>query len=239
MDRHTRKDLKTDKFALEVGHTFEFLSEHKGDVKKYGALAVVVIALVIGIYYYMHYQAGVREEALTQAMRTDEATVGANPPQPGTLNFATNDEKEKARSKAFADLIAKYHGTQEGAIAEMYLASDAGDKGNLAEAEKRYKDVMDSAPKAYASMARLSLANVYAAQGKTAEAEKLFRAAVANPSITVSKEQATIQLALFLAKSNPAEARKLLEPLRTARTAVSRAAVQALGDISLGDISKR
>jgi len=231
VDRHTRKDLKTDKFAREVGHTFEFISEHSGDVKKYGAAALAVIVIAIGIFYYMRYQAGVRQEALTGAMRIDEATVAANPPQPGTLNYGTNEEKEKARTKAFADLVAKYGGTQEGAIAEFYLASDAGEKGNLAEAEKRYKDIMDNAPKAYSSMARISLANVYAAQGKNAEAEKLFRAAIANPSITVSKENATIQLGLFLAKKNPAEARKLLEPLRTERTAVSRAAVQALGEI--------
>jgi predicted negative regulator of RcsB-dependent stress response len=231
VDRHTRKDLKTDKFAREVGHTFEFISEHSGDVKKYGAIAVAVIVLGLGIFFYMRHQAGVREEALTQAMRTDEATVAANPPQPGTLNFATAEEKEKARSKAFSELVAKYNGTQEGAIAEFYLASDAVDKGNLAEAEKRYKSILDSAPKAYASMARIALANVYAAQGKDAEAEKLFRAAVANPTITVSKENATIQLATFLAKKKPAEARKLLEPLRTERTAVSRAAVQVLGEI--------
>lgn len=232
MDRKTRKNLKTDKFAYEVTHTFEFLSDHGAEVKKYGAIALVVVAAAAGIFFYMRHQATVREEALTQAMRIDEATAAAPAPQPGTLNFPTPEAKEAARSKAFSELAAKYHGTQEGAIAALYLSSDAADKGNLPEAEKRYKDVVDSAPKAYSSLARMSLAAVYEAEGKTAEAEKLLRAAVANPSITVSKEQATIQLALLISKTNPAEARKLLEPLRTQRTAVSRAAVQALGDIS-------
>jgi hypothetical protein len=38
-------------------------------------------------------------------------------------------------------------------------------------------------------------------------------------------------LARVLAKSRPAEARKLLEPLRTERGPVSRAAITALNDI--------
>lgn len=231
MDRITRKNLKTDKFAQEVSHTFDFLTEHSAEAKRYGAIALAVILIAVGTYLYMRHQAGVREEALSQAFRLDDATVGNAPQQPGGLHFQTEDQKDKARVKAFSDLAAKYHGTQEGAIAALYLASDVADKGNLAEAERRYKDVMDSAPKAYSSMARMALAHVYAAEGKIAEAEKLLRSAVANPTVTVSKEDATIQLALFLAKKNPDEARKLLEPLRTARTAVSRAAVQALGEI--------
>jgi hypothetical protein len=41
-------------------------------------------------------------------------------------------------------------------------------------------------------------------------------------------------LALLLAKTNPEEARKMLEPLRTSpRTPVSRAAVEALGQVLL------
>lgn len=234
MDRHTRKDLKTDKFAREVTHTFEFLSHHTTEVKRYGAIGLVVAALVAGIFYYMHYQTGLRQAALSQALKIDEAQVGTTPPPnqlPGALMYATAEEKEKARAKAFSELVAKYHGTQEGAIAQMYLASDSVDKGNLAEGERRYKDVVDNAPGPYASMARMSLARVYEAEGKNSDAEKLLRQAVAHPSITVSKEQATIQLALFIAKTNPGEARKMLEPLRTERTAISRAAVQAMGEI--------
>ncbi len=54
---------------------------------------------------------------------------------------------------------------------------------------------------------------------------------MSHPSVTVSKEEATIQLALLIGKTKQDEARKLLEPLRTGRTAISRAAVQALGDL--------
>ncbi len=230
MDRQTRKGLKTDKFAQEVTHGFQFLTEHSSEAIKYSALAAAVIVLGAGIYFYNRHQATVRGEALAQALRIDDATVGANV-QAANIHYNTQEEKDKARGTALTEVASKYHGTAEGAIAGIYLASDVADKGNLPEAEKRYKDVMDSAPKDYAALARLSLAQVYAGENKTAEAEKLLREAVANPTATVSKESATIELARLIGKTKPAEARKLLEPLRTERTSVSRAAVSALGEI--------
>ena len=231
MKRQERKNLKTDKFAEEFGHGFEFLTDHKTEVMRYGSIVLALVLIGGGFFYYNRHQSVVREQALSAALRIDNATVANASPPPGTLNFATQADKDKAREKAFSDLAAKYSSSQEGSIASMYLASDAIDKGDLAGAEKGYKMVMDNGPTAYASKAKLALAQVYAADGKTADAEKLLRDLVAHPTITVSKEEATIQLALVIAKSNPAEARKMLGPLATERAAVSRATVQALGDI--------
>jgi DNA-directed RNA polymerase subunit F len=47
----------------------------------------------------------------------------------------------------------------------------------------------------------------------------------------VSKEQAQIALAQVLAKANPQEARKLLEPLRSERAAISRNALTLLAEL--------
>ena len=230
MDRHTRHDLKTDKFAQEVGHTFEFMSEHMPEVKRYGLIALVVILLGGGYYFYARHQATARADELAQALKINDATVGTTP-QPPNLNFATQQELDVARTKAFIGISTKYHGTQEGAIAAIYMAAAQADKGNVADAEKIYKDVVDSAPAAYASVAQLALAELYAAENKLPEAEKLLRALMNKPTMLVSKEQATLELGQLLAKSNPAEARKLLEPLRVGRTAVSRAAISALGGL--------
>jgi hypothetical protein len=72
---------------------------------------------------------------------------------------------------------------------------------------------------------------VYAAESKFSDAEKVLRDLIAHPAFTVSKEEATIVLGQVLAKSNPAEARKILEPLRNSRGTVSQAAVNVLGQI--------
>jgi predicted negative regulator of RcsB-dependent stress response len=230
VDRKTRKNIKTDKFAEEVGHTFEFLTSHTAETKRYVAIGLAVLLVAGGIYYYVRHQAGVREEALAAFIKIDNASISTTP-QPPNLNFATQEEKDKARSKALNDLKTKYHGTQEGSIAGMFLAADEVDKSNYAQAEKLYRDVMDSAPSEYSSLARVSLAQVLAAQGKTAEAEKLMNNLIDHPTAMVSKEQATLQLAQILIPTDPAKARKLLQPLTTARTAISKAAIDEMGKV--------
>ena len=131
-----------------------------------------------------------------------------------------------------AEVANKYSGKEEGRIAQYFLGLYHADKGNLAEAEKQLKPVAESGKDAYASQAKLSLAQIYDSMGRQADAEKLLRSLIDDPTILVSKEQATIALAKVLAKKNPAEARKLLEPLRAERGPVSRAALTALGEMS-------
>jgi hypothetical protein len=54
----------------------------------------------------------------------------------------------------------------------------------------------------------------------------VLREAIANPAPTVSKEHATLVLGELLAQTNPAEAHKLVDPLRTStRGAISRTAI--------------
>lgn len=232
MDRLTRKDLKTDKFAQEVGHTVEFISDHRSETIRYGLIGLAVVILGFGIYFYNRHQATVRAEALSNAMRISDAVISATP-QPPNLTFATQEEKDKQRNQAFLDLASKYHGTQEGAIAQFYLVAPMLEQGKLDEAEKIYKDVADSAPADYASVAKLSLAQIYAGQGKTADAEKLLRALMDKPTLFVSKEQATLALTEILAKTNPTEAKKLLDPLKqSTRITISQAAITQSGELA-------
>jgi predicted negative regulator of RcsB-dependent stress response len=229
----TRKELKTDQVAKTVFNVFEWASENRKDVVRWGGLVIVAAIGVIGFSYYRSYQAEARQVALAEALRVDDAGVGKQQAiQQQNLHFNTPEEKDKAVTQAFSELAAKYSGTQEGAIAEIYLASRAADKGDLAEAEKRFKNVVDSGVKIYAPQARLSLAQVYAGEGKPAEAQKVLQPLIDRPTETVSKEEATLLLAQLLVKSNPAEARKLAGPLRTSnRAAVSRAANSVFGEL--------
>jgi hypothetical protein len=231
MDRHTRKELKTDKFAQGVGSGFEFLSHHRGQAARYSLIGLAVLVLAGGYWLYRGHQTTLRTELLSKAMLIDDAAVG--PPQPPKLSFPTAEDKEKARLAAFTDVAAKYPGSQEGAIAQLVVAASQADKGQIDEALKTFKDVIDRAPDPYDSVAKLSMGQIYASQGKNDEAEKLFKQLVDKPSVFVSKEQATLELAQVVAKRNPAEARKLLEPLSASpRSAVSRAAVSVLGTIA-------
>lgn len=229
--RITRKELKTDKFAVEVEHTVDFVTEHRRELVIYGSLALAVVAIGSGAYFYLRHQHTMRQQALADAIQIQEAPVGpANPGAP--VSFPTEEAKRDAAVKAFSNLAAKYSGSNEAAIAKYYLGAIAADQGSLSDAEKRFQEAAAGGDRNYASLARLSLAQVYSAEGRTSEAEKVLHALMDRPTVFVSKEQATLALAKVIGATKPAEAKKLLEPLRMVTGPVSRIAITEMGDLS-------
>lgn len=231
-ERITRKDLRTDKFAVAVEHNVEYVAEHRGQIIRLVAIALAVILIAAGIFYYRNTQQEARQAKLAEAIQIQEAPIIPNAAQNGALSFPNDQAKRDAAIKAFSSVVAEHPGSREGLIAEYYLACIAADAGNLAEARKHFQSVSDSSDKEYASLAKLSLAEVDYNDNKPADGEKLLRDLIANPTIMVSADQATVSLARHLAKTKPAEARKLLEPLTGKPTAASQSAVQILGEMT-------
>ncbi len=233
MDRLTRHDLKTDKFVEEVGQTVHFLEEHRQSVIRYSGIALAVLILAGGGYFYMKSRRAERQDALYKALETYNARIMAEAPPAGMKAFKTQAEKDQAVSKDMGEVIAKYSGSDEAAIATYLLGVNAAEEGKTDDAERYLKKAIEDAGKDYGSLAKLSLSEVYTSTGKVADAEKLLRDLISNPTILVTKEQATLNLAHLLAPTKPEEARKLLEPLRTTQGgSVSRAAMQAYAEIS-------
>jgi predicted negative regulator of RcsB-dependent stress response len=230
--RITRKELKSDKFALEVGQTVDFVTEHRRELTLYGSIAAVVALVAVGIYFYMGHEHTVRENALGDAIQMQEAPVAPAASAP-RLSFPTEDAKRAAVTKAFGEIAASYPGSSEGAVAKYYLGAIAADQGKLPDAEKLFQEAANAGDKNYGPLARFSLAQVYFAEGRTTDAEKILRDLIQHPAIFVSKEQATIALAKGIAATKPDEARKLLDPLRTETGAVSQAAVAALSELTV------
>jgi predicted negative regulator of RcsB-dependent stress response len=211
--RITRKELKSDKFALEVEQTFSFFEEHQKEIIRYGGIALAVVALILAYMGYQRHQKAAREEALARAIQVQEGSVG-----PASTNnpnvFPTQDAKDQAAMKAFTGIMAQYSGSREAEIAQYYFASVKADQGKWAEAEKGFQDVVQNADANYSSLAKLSLAQVYFAEGKDSQGETLLHQLIDHPTMLVSKDQAIVSLAQHLAPKNPAEARKLLDPLK-------------------------
>ncbi len=230
MDRITRKELKTDKFVTEVSETVEFFATHRREIIRYGAIILAGLVLLAAGSWYRRHQRALRQEALNQALAIYNAPVGqtGNPFLPG---YPSEEEKNKAALKAFSELAARHPRSPEGLIAIYYLGTMAADRGDLAEAERRLKQVAESRQAHYASLAKIALSDIYRAQGKLGEAEKLLRSLIDKPTDFVSKEHATILLAELIKDRRPEEARKLLEPLRTERSVISRHSLSLLAEI--------
>lgn len=225
MDRITRKELKTDKFAQEVSHTVEYVSQHRKQFIRYGGLGLAILLAVIGTLYWRRSQAEARQVALSRAMEIEDAGIGSST---DALSFPTKEARDKAAQEAYEKLAKEHGGSKEGAFAAIRLGAKASERGDLATARKYFEQALNG-PKEYVALAKYSLAQVAAAEGKLDEAERLFREVIANPSVLVPKEQAAITLAQTLSKSKPEEARKLLEPLlKDTRQAISRNAEMAM-----------
>jgi len=232
VDKHTRKELKSDKFALEVQHSVEYVSVHRQQMMRYGAPALALVLIVAGVFYYRNYQHNARQEALHQAMRIQNAQIGPSQTE-YVITFPTAEARKVAVMKSWQDLAAKYSGSEEGRIAEFFLGTNFADGGNLAEAEKHFKASIDSSDEAYASMSKLALAQVYAGEGKVKEGAALLQSLIDHPTVLVSKETATLALADLLKTTDLPRAKKLVEPLRTStRGAVSRAAITLDSELS-------
>jgi TolA-binding protein len=226
----TRKELRTDSFAIAVGHNVEYLTGHRKQLVRYGLIAVVAIAAGFAIYFFRNQQVTARENALFDAIQIQETNVTPGV-APGPLAYPTEAAKQEAARKAFANIAASYSGSREGSIAEYYLGCIESDAGKLDEAKRHFLKVANGSDKDYASLANFSLSELYYSENKSADGEKILRQLVANPTVMVSKDQATISLARHLSRSNPAEAKKLLQPLVSQANASSQIAIGVLGEI--------
>lgn len=232
MARLTRKELKSDKFAIEVQHSVEYVSEHRRQMTRYGIAAAVVLAVAGGWYWYSHYQHGVREQKLGEALRIQNSAVQPSSPNPWILTFPTQEAKDKALNAALTELATKYHGSEEGTVAQYLLGTWAANSGKLAESEQRLRDAAENGSGPYTSLAKVALARVLASEGKLSQGEALLRSLIEKPTAFVSKDEATIDLAELIKSSNPEEARKLLGPLRVSRSAISKVAITDMSEIN-------
>jgi tetratricopeptide (TPR) repeat protein len=233
LDKQHRDDLKKDQFVETVGHSVEYVAGHRQQLYMYGGLALAAVAVALGVYWYTGNKHATEQAALAQALQIKQAIIGvaAQPGDPRP-SFATEQDKNKALAKALNDVVARHGGSDAASVALFQLGVSAADKGNMPEAAKYLEQAAQSGGREYVSSAKLTLAQTYQAMGKNAEAEKILRELIASPSVIVSKEQAMFTLARVLAVTNPAEARKLIDPLqKDARPVIVRNAVALLGEL--------
>lgn len=233
MDKHHREELKKDQFVETIGQSVGYVSSHRQQAYTYAGIALAALAVAAGVYYYTQNKREAEQATLAQALQIKSATIGvAGQPGDPRPSFPTEEEKNKALIKALTEVVTKHPGSDAAAVAHFQLGVTAADAGKMEEAAKQFEQAVASGSREYASAARLALGQVYPALGKMGEAEKVLRELMASPSNLVSKEQATFTLARVLSSTNPAEARKLIDPLqKDSRPAIARSAVALYAEI--------
>jgi hypothetical protein len=226
----TRKELKSDQVAVKVEQTVDYVQAHQQPIIRVVVAAVALAVIIGGVVFYRTQQHSVRDARLSEAMQVAQAPIGAGGTG-DTLFYPTNEAKATEENKVFSKLLSDYPGTDEGYIAEYYLAGVDASQAKMEDARKKYQDVSDHAGKNTASLAKFAMAQIAFQESKDAEGTKLLHELMDNPTDMVSKEQAIIELANDTKAKNPAEARKLLEPLVKDGGEVAGTAARLLNDI--------
>ena len=229
-DQLTRKELKQDTAALSLDSVAHKVGGYRAEIVKYGGIIVAVLLIAGLTMYYRNYQAGVRQQALGDVIQLQAAPVGS-PSATGGTSFPTDSAKREAVVKGYNKILTEHSGSTEAQIAAYALGAYDAESGKLAEARKKFQEVIDGGNAEYSSMAKLALAQIAFAEDKTDEARKLLKDLADNPTSTVSKNQANYMLARGIALKQPAEARKLLVALAETKSDISQVAVTALGDL--------
>ena len=226
----TRKELKSDQVAVTVEQTVDYFQAHQQMITRSVIAAVALVVIVGGFFFYRSQQHGVRDARLAEAMRVAQAPVGAAG-TPDAMAFPTADAKAAEETKVFSKLLSDYPGTSEGYIAEYYVAGVAASQAKMEEARKKYQDVADHADKNTASLAKFALAQIAFQENKSSDAEALLHDLMDHPTDLVSREQAIVTLANGIKAKNPAEARKVLEPLVKEGGEIAGTAARLLNDL--------
>jgi predicted negative regulator of RcsB-dependent stress response len=214
----SRKELKQDRFAQAVTHGVEEVATHQKQVWLLAGAAVAVLLAVFGWRFWSDRQSAKAQLALDDAMKVYNARIrlpGEPPAEPGEISYVDEKNKFTDAARKFEQVAKDYGNSRPARLARYYAGLSYAGMSNNDEAQKWLRQVEGSSDEELASLARLRLAEVMAGLGKGEDAVKLYQALIAKPTTMVPKPVAMMALAEHYRKSNPAEAIKLYNEIKT------------------------
>lgn len=180
-------------------------------------LLVVVVAVAVGGYLVWRNRAeGRAATMLADAMTTLEAPVappapptpGQPAPKPAEGTFTSEQARLEAALPKLTAVYTQYPSTDAGVAAKYHAANLLAALGRRADAEARYREVVDSGG-LYADVARLGLAEVLANGGQADQAIGIYKELASASNSNVPVDGVLMQLAQAYAKAGrDAEARR-------------------------------
>ena len=233
MARFRRKDLKRDRFVEEVTHQVEFVSGHRTQFLIGGIALVVVLGAGTGYWTYDRQRNIASQAKLQDAINLFHGIVSTES-QPGTKTFATEFERIEQITRALDGITLDYSGTAAADGASFYGGLLDQEQGNVAEAQSHFEQAVRGQGGEYPALARLSLGNLLLEGGDAEAARTQFQQLVVNPTRTVSRDRATIEVARTFVESNPERARQILNGVQTENSPASSLAEALLDTLGAG-----
>jgi tetratricopeptide (TPR) repeat protein len=217
----TRHQLKEDRFSRATINaaeaTVHWSVEHKNRLALLGVLVVLVVAAVIGGWYYMNQQDQKASADLGQAVRTLDTPVrpAGMPAQPENPSFASSTERATQAHKEFQAIVDKYPHTNASDFSRYFLGLTSESLGDHTAAERQLKEVASAHNRDLAALANFALASVYRNTNRNKDAIDLYKKLMDKPTTTVGKVAAQMELgATYEAAGQPLEAKRIYQEVQ-------------------------
>lgn len=221
MRAETRHQLKQDAFSRvtidAAGRTADWTVAHRSTLIIVTVAVAVVLAAVIGGWYYLRAQDEKASFELSQAVRTMDTQLrsAGTPEQPDVPTFTSAKERAQAATKQFQAIVDKYPHTRTADMAHYFLGVTAATLSDNAAAERNFKEVVSAGNREVAAVAKSALASLYGQTNRVKEAATLYQELINKPTASVSKVAAQLQLAELYQNSNqPLDAKRIYEQIK-------------------------
>jgi len=217
----TRRQLKQDAFSRvtidAAEKTAHWTVEHRNTLMISTVAVAIVVAAVIGGWFYLSGQdekASLELSAAVRTMDTPLRPVGT-PAQPDVPSFTSVKERNEAAKKQFQAIVDKYPHTRTSDMAHYFLGVTASDLGDNTTAERNFKEVANVGNKDVAAVAKVALAALYGQTNRPKDAIAIYQELINKPTASVSKVAAQLQLAELYQNSNmPLDAKRTYETIK-------------------------
>jgi len=217
----TRHQLKQDAFSrvtIEAAEkTAHWTVEHRATLVIVGILVALVLAAVVGGWYYLSVQDEKASLELNQAVRTMDTPLRppGTPEQPDFPTFTSVKDRTEAARKQLQAIVDKYPHTRTADMAHYLLGVTAANLSDNAAAERNFKAVASTGNRDLAAIAKFALASFYGQNKRTKEAVALYQELINKPTASVSKVTAQLQLAELYQDSNQLlDAKRIYEQVK-------------------------
>jgi tetratricopeptide (TPR) repeat protein len=218
VDNATKRQLKKqDQFVAITESGVDWAKSNREKAIAAGVAVVVLILVIAGGYSWYQHRSNAAATAFGAAMETYNtplATPGQHVP-PGMKTFTNAKDRAAAANAQFESVAHQYGMEKDGKLALYFAGLTYMEEGQNTSAEDALKKVAGSWDSGLASLAKLSLAQLYQQTGRDDQAAGVYKQLASGNSDTVPPNLAKLQLAeMYSAEGKTEQAREIYAKLK-------------------------